>query len=211
MNSLCCELQLLHLPSLRSATVTYFLLLPHLLPPSLLLPRSLSSSIPPFLPTSFPPGLQLKLDGQDRPFASFTYVLSPLTVKLTPVDWKLLVTTEHMEYQHIRCHELQAGDKLPQLIASFKKINAVAVVLINTTNNYLLHPSFLSGTQECHFPVLVLTKTDGKALLSKVEQFEENVLARICVEGFVDLPMQQILQKTGKNSPHTIPEPGQWC
>ena len=45
-------------------------------------------------------------DGQDRPFASFTYTLSPLTDRLAPVDWKLLVTTEDIESQHIRCHEL---------------------------------------------------------------------------------------------------------
>ena len=159
-------------------------------------------------------GLQLKLDGQDRPFVSFTYALSPLTDKLAPVDWKLLVTTEDIESQHIRCHELQTGDNLPELVASFQNSYAVAVVLINTSDNFTLHPRFLAGTQEGSFPVLLLTKTDGMALLNKVEQFEENVFARISVESFVDLPMQQTpLQKTGKGHAHTSPEqakePGQ--
>jgi len=159
-------------------------------------------------------GLQLKLDGQDRPFASFTYALSPLTDKLAPVDWKLLVTTEDIESQHIRCHELQTGDNLSELVARFQNSYAVAVVLINSTNNYSLHPTFLPGTQEGSFPVLLLTNTDGKALLSKVEQFEENVFARISVESFVDLPMQQTpSQRTGKGHAHTSPEqakePGQ--
>ena len=159
-------------------------------------------------------GLQLKLDGQDRPFASFTYALSPLTDTLAPVDWKLLVTTEDIESQHIRCHELQTGDKLSELVAGFQNSYAVAVVLINSNDNYSLHPTFLAGTQEGSFPVLLLTNTDGKALLSKVEQFEENVFARISVESFVDLPMQQTpSQKTGKGHAHTSPEqvkePGQ--
>ena len=192
--------------------MTYFLLLPHLLPPSLLLSRSLSSSIPPFLPTTFSTGLQLKLDSQDLPFASFTYALSSLTDKLAPVDWKLLVTSGDVESEHIRCYELQDGDNLPELIADFQEAYAVVVVLINTTDNYILQPSFLSGTQECHFPVLVLTKTDGKALLSKVEHYEGSVFARISIESFVELPMQKIPQKTGKNPSHTSSkETGQLC
>ena len=159
-------------------------------------------------------GLQLKLDGQDRPFVSFTYALSPLTDKLAPVDWKLLVTTEDTESQHIRCHELQTGDNLPELVASFQNSYAVAVVLINTSDDFTLHSTFLAGTQEGSFPVLLLTKTDGMALLNKVEQFEENVFARISVESFVDLPTQQTTpQKTGKGHAHTNPEqtkePGQ--
>lgn len=160
-------------------------------------------------------GLQLKLDGQDRPFVSFTYALSPLTDKLAPVDWKLLVTTEDTESQHIRCHELQTGDNLPELVASFQNLYAVAVVLINTSDDFTLDSTFLAGTQEGSFPVLLLTKTDGMALLNKVEQFEENVFARISVESFVDLPTQQTTpQKTGKGHAHTsseqTKEPGQY-
>ena len=129
--------------------------------------------------------------------------------KLIPVDWKLLVT-EDVESQHVRCHELQAGDNLSELIAGFQKACAVAVVLINTSDNYILHPSFLLGMQECHFPVLVLTKSDGIKLLKKVEQCKENVLARINVESFVEPPVEQ----TKENAPYTSPEQtatGQWC
>lgn len=155
----------------------------------------------------------MKLDSQDHPIAFFTYALSPLTYKLVPVDWKLLVTSDDVECQHIRCYELQDGDNLPELIAGFLKACAVAIVLINTTDDYILHHSFLSGMQECHFPVLVLTKSDGMELLKTMKQHQDNVLAKITVEAFVDLPMQQILQKR-KNPPHTSPEQtnaGQWC
>ena len=154
-----------------------------------------------------PQGLQLKLDSQDHPFVSFTYVLSPLTDKLTPVDWKLLVT-EDIEHPHIRCHVLQAGDNLPQLIAGFQKVQALAVVLINTSDNYSLHPTFLSGTQEGHFPVLLLTNGDGMKLLNMVQQYEENVLARIGVENF-SMPVGA-LQETEDRIAQTAPEkPGQ--
>jgi len=126
---------------------------------------------------------------------------------MEPVDWQLLVTSENMESQHIRCYELQDGDNLPELIAGFQNGYALAVVLINTSDNYFLHPIFLPKTQKSQFPVLVLTKSDGMELLKKVEQCNENVLARIIsVECPVDLLMQQIPQKTGKNLPQTSPK-----
>jgi len=155
-------------------------------------------------------GLQLKLDGQDQPFASFTYALSPLTKKSVPVDWKLFVA-EDVQSQHIRWHELQAGDDLPKLIADFQKAYAMAVVLINTSDNYSLHPSFLKGTQSSHspltrsFPVLMLTRSDGKTLMDKIEQYEENVFAKISAESFVDLPVRSPI-KEGKGPAHSSPD-----
>ena len=133
---------------------------------------------------SFPflPGLQLKLD-QDIPFASYTYALSPLTDKLAPVEWKLLVTEDvHVECLNIRCHELHTGDNLPLLIAGFQKAHAVAIVLINTSDDYNLQPLFLTESQVGHFPVLLLTKSDGMALKNKVEKHEGKALAQITVE-----------------------------
>ena len=157
-------------------------MLPHL--------RCIHQWILPYLHSSFPsPGLQLKLDGQDRPFASFTYALSPLTDRPTPVDWKLLAT-EDVESQHIRCHELQIGDNLPKLITAFQKAYAVIVVLINTSEDYFLHPSFLTNTHDSPLPVLLLTRSDGMTLLKKIDLHKENVFAKISVESVVD-PVQR--------------------
>jgi len=156
--------------------------------------NTITRVIVPHLPSI--PGLLLKLDNQDLPFASFTYALTPLTNKLTPVDWKLLVTNENLESQNIRCHELQDGDNLPELIAGFQKAHAVSIVLINTSDDYILHHSFLSEMQECHFPVVVLSKCDGMELLKKVEQYKENVFAKISIENFVDLPVQTSVETT---------------
>ena len=143
---------------------------------------------------------------------SFTYALSPLTDKLTPVDWNLLVTKD-IGRPHIRCHELQAGDNLLQLIAGFQKAHAVAVMLINTSDDYSLHSTFLSGMQVGHYPVLLLRKGDGMTLLNTVEQYEQNVLGRISVESF-SMPVGT-LQETGDALAHinsdqtTDKKPGQ--
>jgi len=155
-------------------------------------------------PRSIMNGLQLKLDGQDQPFASFTYALSPLTKKSVPVDWKLFVA-EDVQSQHIRYHELQAGDNLPKLVADFQNAYAMAVVLINTSDNYSLHPSFLKGTQSSRFPVLMLTRSDGMTLMNKIEQYEENVFAKISAESFVDLPVRSPV-KEGKGTAHSSPD-----
>ena len=166
---------------------------------------TISNDLPPSL---FPPlGLQLKLDGHEHLFASFTYALSPLTDKLAPVDWKLLVT-EDVESQHIRCHELQTGDNLPELIAAFKKAYAVAVVLINTSEDYSMNSSFLTKKQESPLPVLLLKRSDGMTLLNKIELHKENLLAKISVESDVD-PVQrpeEMQQNAGNRPAYTNPD-----
>ena len=142
---------------------------------------SLHSPVCMFVPFPFLLGLQLKLYDHDIPFASYTYALSPLTDKLAPVEWKLLVT-EDVECHNIRCHELHTGDNLPLLIAGFQKAHAMAVVLINTSDDYKLQPLFLTESQVGHFPVLLLTMSDGMALMKKVEKHKGKVLAQITVE-----------------------------
>lgn len=150
----------------------------------------------------------MKLDGKD--VASFTYTRSSLTDKLTPVDWNLLVA-EDVQSQHIRCHKLQMGDNLSDLIDTFQKAHAVAVVLINTSESDILDPSFIKGTKKSHFPVLILKQSCGNELLKKVKQCKENVFAKITVESFVDPVGTQY--ETGTAPSHTILAPkeqGQW-
>ena len=115
------------------------------------------------------------------------------------MDWKLLVT-ENVGCQNIRCHKLQSGDKLQELITGFQETNAKAVVLINTSDDYFLHPSIWAGTKKSSFPVLVLTKSDGMKLLNIVEQHERNMLAKISVESIVDRPVQMKKAENGSSS-----------
>lgn len=150
-----------------------------------------------FVPSPLP-GLQIKPDGQTGSSASFTYAFSPLTTNAAPVDWKLLVT-ENVGCQNIRCHEVQAGEKLQELVAGFQKASAVAVVLINTSDNLSLSLSISAETEKSSFPILVLTKSDGMKLLNIVKQHKENMLARICVETIVDPPVQMKKAENGSN------------
>ena len=115
------------------------------------------------------------------------------------MDWKLLIT-ENVGCQNIRCHELQAGDKLQELITDFQETNAKAVVLINTSNDYSLNRPILAGTKRSSFPVVVLTRSDGMKLLNIVEQHKGNMLAKISVERIVDRPVQMKKPENGSSS-----------
>ncbi len=64
--------------------------------------------------------------------------------KCVVVDWKILVTDD-VQSHHIRCHQLQDGDKLSMLVSNFKEQHAKAVILINTQDNYSIVPQFLEG------------------------------------------------------------------
>ena len=123
------------------------------------------------------------------------------------MDWKLLVT-ENVGCQNIRCYELQAGDKLQELITGFQETNAKAVVLINTSDDYFLHPSIWTETKKTSFPVLVLTKSDGMKLLNVVDRHKENMLAKISVESIVDRPMQT---KKAENGSSSVPQEQGQC
>ena len=115
------------------------------------------------------------------------------------MDWKLLVT-ENVGRENIRCHELQAGDTLQELVTGFQETNAKAVVLINTSNGYSLNPPILAGTKRSSFPVVVLTKSDGMKLLSIVNQHKGIMLAKISVETVVDRPVQTKKAENGSSS-----------
>ena len=90
-------------------------------------------------------GLKLRLKNcTTTQLASYTYALYPFMDKCVAVDWKIMVTDD-VQSHHIRCHQLQAGDKLSVLLSNFKKQHAKAVILINTQDNYSIVPQFLEG------------------------------------------------------------------
>ena len=60
------------------------------------------------------------------------------------VDWTV-IALEDIKCQHIRCHQLQVNDRLKELVSNFKKAHAVAVVLINTQQNYSIAPHSFEG------------------------------------------------------------------
>ncbi len=90
-------------------------------------------------------GLKLRLKDK-TPITAYTYTLFPLMDKCVPaVEWKLLVTGDGVQSQHIRCHQLIEGDDLSMLVSDFKEKHAKAVILINTHDSYSIAPQFLKG------------------------------------------------------------------
>ena len=84
----------------------------------------------------------------------------------------------------------------------------MAVVLINTSENYSLDLSFLIKKEESPLPVLLLKRSDGMTLLNKMDLHKENVYAKISVESVVD-PVQRPegMQQNAENKPaYTSPD-----
>ena len=122
----------------------------------------------------------------------FTYALSPFTKKLVAVDWKLIVNDE-IQGQHIRCHILQADDNLPELVSSFRKAHAKAVILVNTQESFTLAIKFKAGFDTSNYPVvIVLTKSDGVRLNELLDKAygRTDIYARIVKEPKVRVELQ---------------------
>ena len=91
-----------------------------------------------------------------------------------------MLVKDHSERENIRCHELQKGELLPQLLDTFKKNCCKAVILINISDDYKLQFEFTSGVELC-LPVVVVSKSDGKKILDvlKGDKACESVYAKI--------------------------------
>ena len=114
--------------------------------------------------------------------ASFTYALWPEVKNVTTTSWELLATDIVMQSQNICCHKLQAGDHLPKLIAHYQNNHSVALIIVNTRNDYTIDKSFLGEMEGVTFPVVILTQDDGVHLLKTVEihlDQEDDILVRI--------------------------------
>lgn len=139
------------------------------------------------------PGLKLKLQDQQLPTTCYTYALPPLMDKPIPVNWKIIVNND-VHSQHVGCHALHPGDNAKELVATFRRALAKAVVLVNTQDNYTLAPEFTEGVDKSNYPTIVLTKSDGASLVELLERYygQTDVLARLDVEGIaVELQQEQ--------------------
>ena len=143
-------------------------------------------------------GLKLKVQGQTNPNICYTYTLSPFTEKLVLIDWKIIVNDD-IQSQHIRCHALQPGDKVKDLISSFKQALAKAVVLINTQDNYTLAPELIEGMEKSSFPIVILTKSDGISLAEFLERhYEQDILARLDIVSMIEVAPTQTQQQVSE-------------
>ena len=128
------------------------------------------------------------MKGQPHRSISYTYAVSPFTEKPVQIDWKIIVNNDDIECQHIRCHALQPGDSIKELVSTFKKALAKAVVLINTQDNYTLSPELTEGMEQGGFPVVILTKCDGQSLAEFLEKhYGQDVHAKLDIINTIKL------------------------
>ena len=161
----------------------------------------------PTTPTHFP-GLKLKRKGQQTPFQSFAYALFPTTKKSSPVHWQYL-SMEATEGENIRCHQLQAGDQLVELLKELGESLTKALLLINTEDSYSLPREYILGVKELPFPVLIVSNSDGEEIVRCLERFEDHVFARIDAENLVDggeQPEAKALSSMKANDPPSLSE-----
>ena len=123
------------------------------------------------------------------------------------VDWKTL-TAEGVECQHIRYHQLQKGDNLLTLTDKYRKAHAVAIILVNSENNFQMAPEFTEETVKAlkkgNFPVILITSEDGRNLrefINRHDPGELNVRILSKHAAHVELPTQQVVSDASYSPP----------
>lgn len=123
-------------------------------------------------------GLKVKVQGEKEPRICITYSFSPFMDKAIKMDWKC-ISNEDVQSQHIRCHELHSGDNVRELFNQFKKAHSKALILINTQNSYSLNSEFVQEIERGRYPIVVVAKDDGAALIQLIESYVDQVEAKI--------------------------------
>ena len=117
-------------------------------------------------------GLRLQLRENSLPFAAYTYGTIPASVVAAELDWTIIVSEDvTANGDHVRCHQLKMDENLNDVLAEYFCSEAVAVVLINSENNYIIVHEVQS---QVSLPVLVLSAEDGHMLLQTLEDAEDN-------------------------------------
>ena len=109
-------------------------------------------------------GLQLKHN--EKLLTCFTFASAPTADVISPLYDKVLVVDEEVEGDHIVVHQLNHTHKLSEVIHPYRQHQYTkAVVVLNTNNSLTLEPFHLEGFRGIGFPVLIISQSDGKALL----------------------------------------------
>ena len=106
-----------------------------------------------------------------------------------------MLTSEPVECEHIICHQLLPGDNLGALIAQYKASLAVAIIFINTDDDYEVADEFKATLhrKKDKYPVVIITSDDGKNLNDYLTHHEiGDIVARI--EPSDLLPVDQLNQ-----------------
>ena len=97
-----------------------------------------------------------------------------------PIDW-VDFTNHDVNYHHIRCHQILAErEDIPLLVETLIHSEfALALVLINTDDNFDINYTLLPSDESLGFPILIVTSSTGKILKTAFKQHSRNTEARV--------------------------------
>lgn len=150
-------------------------------------------------------GLKLYLRQQDYPIAAVDYTIAPFVDSGVSVA-KMLLAAIEVEGPHIRWHELQQGQSLPDLISRCQNSEAEALVLINYEGTDVLNSEMISGVMKTTFPVLLLSQKDSCQLMQTLECYKDDALfAKVDVDNQVDvLTHRPLVESPGTTRHHQV-------
>ena len=95
------------------------------------------------------------------------------TAQPKPVDWRLL-SSFHVESEHIRIHELKEGDDLKEAIKSYQSAHARAVVIINNEESQTLSKKWSAALEGFdNYLIVVLSSKEGSSLFEILDDDHE--------------------------------------
>lgn len=93
------------------------------------------------------------------------------------------------EHGCIQLHRLKEGQNLAHLLILYSSFSAVAVIFVNTNDDYALLPEFIdliavdSNSPASFCPNILITKSDGDFLIEKSNNFQ-GVVCEISAESY---------------------------
>jgi len=126
-------------------------------------------------------GLQIRVKGGDILNYNFTYAWSPVTECPQKFDW-IDIRKDESTSLHIRCYWLsdEREEELSTLMATtIDCASTVALILVNTKNDFEVDAKFLSPNEKCGFPVAVVTHSVGQILREVFKNYDREVQAKM--------------------------------
>lgn len=126
-------------------------------------------------------GLQIRVKGGDILNYNFNYAWSPVTERPQTFDW-IDIRKDESTSLHIRCYWLsdEREEELSTLMATtIDSASTVALILVNTKNDFEVDAKFLSPNEKCVFPVAVVTHSVGQTLRGVFKNYDREVQAKM--------------------------------
>ena len=107
----------------------------------------------------------------------FSYAWTPFTESPSPdvIDRWIELSERDEGFKHIRLGNVSG--KLKKEIEAAEGSNAVALVVINDRNTYILNPQLVQCPRKGSFPVVVITHQDGKKIKELAVEHRNKALA----------------------------------